>query len=81
MIVAYGPDVSTSCGNSGRVLQLGTTYVAGVGGACSPINEWTPLSEYSQEEVELMRELEDECSGNTVVASIALIIMLAVSAL
>lgn len=82
MIEVYGPDVTSSCGSSGRVLQLGTTYVAGVGGPCSPIGEWTALSEYEEEEVELMRELVEECgdisSANTVVASMTLVIMLAV---
>ena len=65
MIESYGPDVSTSCGVFGRLLQLGNTYVAGVGGPCSPIGEWTALSEYSQEEVELMRELSTETTTTT----------------
>ena len=82
MIVVNGPDVNSGCGELGRVLQLGTTYVAGVGHACSPIGQWSPLSEYSQEEVELMRKLSEMvCSANTVVACIGLIVMLTVSAL
>ena len=52
-----GPDVLTMCSNPGRLLQINRMYVAGVGGACSPIDEWSEVSSYSAEELDLLREL------------------------
>ena len=56
-----GPDVATSCGDYGRVLTLGVEYVVGIGGACNPISEWTPLESYSKTDVALLEELQQEC--------------------
>ena len=49
-IEVFGPDVVTSCGQLGRVLEVVTVYVAGIGGPCNPISEWT---EYCPQDVEL----------------------------
>lgn len=54
-----GPDVLTSCGVPGQVLQLGTSYVVGIGGACSPIGDWSALDTFNSAELELLRELSD----------------------
>lgn len=56
-----GPDVLTSCGDYGRILTLGVEYVVGIGGACNPIGEWTPLESYSDTDVALLEELQQEC--------------------
>ena len=52
-----GPDVLTTCGNPEHLLFLNRMYVAGVGGICSPIGEWSEVSSYSAEELDLLREL------------------------
>ena len=40
-----GPDVLTSCGEAGRLLELQEQYVVGIGGPCNPaFTEWTALS-------------------------------------
>ena len=52
-----GPDVLTTCGNPGRLLQINGTYIAGVGSGCSPIDDWSEVSSYSAEELDLLREL------------------------
>ena len=66
MVAVIGPDVSTSCGNFGRRLVLGSSYVVGVGGACSPIGPWSLLSTYSSEELELLRSLDEmPCDDST----------------
>ena len=54
-----GPDVLTSCGAYGRVVELGRQYVVGIGGACNPISEWTALSAYSSREVEFLEQLSE----------------------
>lgn len=60
MLTVSGPDAITTCGTIGRILEIGTSYVVGMGGLCSPIREWTQLSEYSSEELELLRRLRDD---------------------
>lgn len=52
-----GPDVLTDCGEQGRVLQISTSYVAGIGGPCSPLSEWSQSSVYSNDELNLLRNL------------------------
>ena len=58
MIEVSGPDTLTSCGEAGRVLQLGVEYVAGIGGRCSPIRSWAELSTYSANELEQLQEMD-----------------------
>ena len=55
MIQVQGPDTQTTCGDPSRRLQVGTEYVVGIGGPCSPIIPWSELSNYSAEEMELIR--------------------------
>ena len=65
--MAPGPDVLTSCGYP-RLLRLGAEYVAGIGGPCRPIGEWTNASEYRAQDLELLRGLRDGgvvCGGST----------------
>ena len=47
----------TSCGNPYARLQINDIYVVGVGGACSPINGWSNLNGFSQDEINLLRQL------------------------
>ena len=47
-----GPDVLTMCGQSGRRLNIGETYLTGVGGACSP---WSTSESYSTDELNMLR--------------------------
>ena len=59
-----GPDVLTSCGAYGRVLELGEQYVVGIGGACNPISQWTPLSDYSSREIEFLEQLSEDYAND-----------------
>jgi hypothetical protein len=80
VIEAIGPDVLTSCGAYGRVLQFNTVYVAGIGQACSPISEWTQLSDYTEGEIELLRRLRDEeveCGATALVISVVMVMTFA----
>ena len=52
-----GPDVLSTCGNPGAQLQINQQYVAGVGGSCSSIYEWSPLGSYSPGELQRLRDL------------------------
>ena len=54
MVTEFGPDLLTSCGNPGNILSAGTTYVVGVGGACSVYNEWTAYDDFSSDDLELL---------------------------
>ena len=58
-----GPDVLTSCGDPSRRLQISSQYVVGIGGACNPISEWSPFSSYSEEELQLLRDLSTGVVG------------------
>ena len=51
----------TSCGVRDRLLSFGYQYLVGIGGGCDPIEEWTPLRFYEEDEVDLLLELEQEC--------------------
>ena len=84
VIEVTGPDVLTLCGQYGRVLQLNTAYVAGIGQACSPISQWGELGDYSEGEIELLRRLregEEECgataTATATVASVAMVMTFA----
>ena len=65
MRVVAGPDIQTSCGNERRRLQVGTEYIAGIGGACSPIEEWSERSSYSSGEIQQLRN-EMDCGATSV---------------
>ena len=73
-----GPDVLTTCGDEGRLLQIGVQYLVGIGGAyCNPINEWSEFSSFSSEEMELIEKLPRVVAGGTTVSSrIALLLLL-----
>ena len=57
-----GPDVLTTCGTPERLLSFVYEYMVGIGGACDPIIQWTPLQFYTESEIELLLELEEECA-------------------
>ena len=60
-LVVPGPDVLTTCGAPGRVLQLQEEYVVGIGGFCSPIGEWSTVASYSSSELVLLTQLASGC--------------------
>ena len=60
-LVVPGPDVLTSCGDPGRLLQLQEEYVVGIGGFCSDIGEWSTVASYSDSELELLTQLASGC--------------------
>ena len=63
-LIVPGPDVLTSCGRQGRVLQLQEEYVVGIGGGCNPINAWSTVRSYSSSEFNLMTQLTSGCKGD-----------------
>ena len=64
MITTYGPDLLTTCGNPNNILSVGTTYVVGIGGACSAHSEWTPYSQYPAEERQALSDGCNPVDGN-----------------
>lgn len=60
VIEVSGPDVQTTCGDDGRLLDISTSYVAGIGHRCSPISSWTERASYSSEELELLRDFSED---------------------
>ena len=74
MVQVPGPDTQTSCGDSRTRLRIGTEYVAGIGGRCSPIAEWSELSEYSSQEIEQLRD-EMDCGATGLLPSVALFLI------
>ena len=60
VITSSGPDTGTSCSPElGRILQLRTEYLAGVGGPCTPLINWDLLSSYSENDLETLRDLAE----------------------
>jgi hypothetical protein len=60
VITSAGPDTSTSCSlEEGRILQLRAEYLVGVGGPCTPLNDWSLLSSYSDNDLETLRDLAE----------------------
>ena len=51
-----GPDVLTSCGNDRVLLRFNQQYVAGVGGGCQEIDDWSTLDSYSDGELQQLRD-------------------------
>ena len=81
VITTNGPDAGTSCSPEiGRILQLRSEYLAGVGGPCSDFNDWGLLSTYTDDDLDTLRELaEDEdmekkCSGSALYPAAVLIL-------
>lgn len=64
-VVTPGPDVLTSCGAPGRILQLENQYIVGIGGPCSEIGEWSELEHYSEVEIGYLRFLRDTYPDDT----------------
>ena len=84
MITRAGPDTGTSCSPElGRILQLRTEYLAGVGGPCSSaFNDWTLLSRYSDKDLATLRELAETrdpetCGGSALGAAAAVVLLTA----
>lgn len=73
MITDEGPDTLTSCATDyGGILQLNAEYLAGVGGPCSYFNEWTRLVNYTEGDLNTLRNLAQlketsqlKCGGQT----------------
>ena len=59
-----GPDVLTSCGQYGRILTVGESYIVGIGGSCSVLNNWSSFNSYSSSEIELL-ESGSSCNVRT----------------
>ena len=64
-LIVAGPDVLSSCGAPGRLLQLQEEYVVGIGGICNPIGEWSTVSSYSSSEINLLTRLASGCGAVT----------------
>ena len=62
VITSVGPDVLTSCAaEEGRILQLNTEYLVGVGDPCSSaFHDWEPLCAYSERDLDQLRQLAEE---------------------
>ncbi|XP_011409850.1 PREDICTED: uncharacterized protein LOC100637196 isoform X2 [Amphimedon queenslandica] len=58
-----GPDVTTTCGQYGRVLTVGESYIAGIGGPCFTIDPWSTYNSYTSDDIQLLEGLRD--GGNT----------------
>ena len=54
MMNTSGPDVLTSCGQYGLILTVGESYIVGIGGPCSVLNDWSSFNSYSSSEIELL---------------------------
>ena len=46
------------------MLSLGVDYIAGIGSGCHSISEWENTTQYSTSQLQLMRDLQQECSVN-----------------
>jgi hypothetical protein len=68
LLTVSGPEVTSSCGQFGRRLVLNATYVVGIGGPCSRIGEWSLLSSYSSEELQLLRGFGPQCDAGPTTA-------------
>ena len=64
-----GPDVTTTCGQYGRVLTVGASYIAGIGGPCFIIDPWSTYDSYTSDDIQLLEGLRDggitNCSKST----------------
>ncbi|XP_019849854.1 PREDICTED: uncharacterized protein LOC100636237 isoform X2 [Amphimedon queenslandica] len=55
-----GPDVLTSCGSPKSLLQVGQTYMVGLGSVCSLIKPWRPLTEFTSNDLNFIQKLNQE---------------------
>ena len=70
-MTSSGPDVLTSCSTFyAGILQLNSEYLVGVGGPCSTaFFEWELLSEYTENDLDDLRQFGDSeyetvCAGH-----------------
>ena len=77
-LVLPGPDVLTSCGRQGRLLQLQEEYVVGIGGGCNPINAWSTVGSYSISEFSLLSELAPRCGALAFFPSLTILLALTI---
>ena len=66
LITSIGPDALSTCAiECGRILQLNTEYLVGVGGVCSRVlRDWEPLSAYSESDLNQLRQLAEDKQRN-----------------
>ena len=57
-MLTYGPDVVSSCAAEfGRVLELGGQYLVGIGAnTCGVFHDWTALSGFTEDDLDLLRD-------------------------
>lgn len=72
-IEVTGPDVILL--DRTRILQVHTDYIAGIGGACNPIEDWSQPSSFSPEELEQISQ-DMDCGGLIFLPSSSLLISL-----
>lgn len=69
-----GPDVLTSCGQYGRILQAGSIYVVGIGGPCGSIGEWSTRGKFGERNFDYLRTVtEDYLKDPTTCAALKLL--------
>ncbi|XP_019864296.1 PREDICTED: uncharacterized protein LOC105316583 isoform X2 [Amphimedon queenslandica] len=69
---------SITCVSSGQcVLNVGESYIVGIGGACYAISPWSSYNTYTSDDIELLEGLRD--GGTTACNSQAIIIGVSVS--
>lgn len=67
-----GPDILTTCGTPGRLLQIGSEYLVGIGGGlCGPFREYTLFRDYSSEELEFLQSLDASVDCGVAVAPLS----------
>ena len=59
-MTALGPDVTTSCGQYGRVLTVGSQYLVGIGGPCNHFGDWSEISSYTESELAYLQTLRED---------------------
>ena len=78
VIVDFGPDLLTTCGNPANILSVSKTYVIGIEGACSRYNDWTEYSWFASADLKL---LTDDCKSSATIVplpSVVTLVLLAV---
>ena len=66
VIVDFGPDLLTTCGNPANILSVNKTFI-GVGGACSRYNDWTEYSHFASADLKLPTDNCTDESSATIV--------------
>ena len=62
VIVDFGPDLLTTCGNPANILSVNKIYVIGVGGVCCRYNDWTEYSRFASAD---LKSLADDCADES----------------